>query len=381
MKKGTGTFLATTLLAILTACIPMKGDFGRHRLAFVTNEKDNNLMVVDLEKEQIIKTIPTGKVPHALVFTPAGKGYVNNRGQHSLTVINGATLTAIKEIPLPATSMQLALSPDGRTLAVGYKDALKITLIDTNTDAVLATVDIGKDRPGKRPIRIKHPFWSADGRFVYAGDCLNKTLVKIDAAKQAVSAVIPIEATTHHLATAPDGTIYVAQGADGNGRLAVTVLDPRTDRIIKTITIPMAPGEKAKGHHGVFSPDGRYFYFCNEGGRTLAVISTRSRQVLKTLQVGQGAGHTYFSRDGGRAFVVCHHDNVITVIDTAAQEIVKTIRTGDGKKEGHSGYLGEDGSFYMLNAADGRIIHIDGESLTVKSTIKVGAKPMIMVVR
>ncbi len=47
----------------------------------------------------------------------------------------------------------------------------------------------------------------------------------------------------------------------------------------------------------------------------------------------------------------------------------------------HSGYIGADGSFYMLNAADGMINRIDSETLTLHSQIKVGRNPMIMVVR
>ncbi len=153
-------------------------------------------MVVDLETEKVIRTLATGRTPHALVFTATGKGYVNNRGEHSLTVIDGNNLTVLKTIALPATSMQFALSPDGKTLAVGYKDALLITLIDT-----------------------------------------------------------------------------------------------------------------------------------------------------------------------------------------ATQRIIKTVAVGQGKKEGHSGYTGSNGSFYMLNAADGMICRINGATLTLQSRIKVGKKPMIMVVR
>ncbi|NOX25113.1 MAG: hypothetical protein GXP59_03175 [Deltaproteobacteria bacterium] len=368
------------LLALMAGCMPRVTP-SSSRYAYVTNEKDNNLLVVDLNTEKVIKTLPTGRIPHALVFTPAGKGYVNNRGEHSLTVIDGNNLTVLKKIPLPATSMQIALSPDGKTLAVGYKDALLITLIDTATDRILGSVPIGRDKNSKKPIRIMHPFWSKDGRFVYAGDNLNKTVVKIDAARQKITATIPLKATVHHFITAPDGTIYICEVRDNRGRLGVAVLDGTTDRIIKRIKIPMPPGETARGHHGKFTPDGKFFYFCNEGGRTLAIIDTATLQLVKTIQVGKGAGHTYFSRDGKRAFIVCHHDNIVSVIDTASQRLIKNVSVGTGKKEGHSGYIGDDGSFYMLNAADGMICRINGRTLALQSRIKVGRNPMIMVVR
>ncbi len=375
--KGLATLAVFCLLAACAAMRPA----ADHHLAFVTNEGSANLMVVDLVTEKVVKTLATGKKPHALVFTPAGKGYVNNRGEHSLTVIDGRDPAVLGTIPLPATSMQLALSPDGRTLAVSYRDALAVSLIDTAADTVRATVTIGPDRPGKKPVRIKHPFWSADGRFIYAGDNLNHTVVKIDAAAGRVAAVIPLGATVHHFVTAPDGTIYVCEGKDDQGRLNVAVLDAESDRIIATIPIPLSPGEKAFGHHGAFTPDGRFFYHCNEGGRTLAIIDTAVRKVVKTIETANGAGHTYFSRDGKRAFVVGHHDNRVTVVDTATQRITRNITVGRGKKEGHSGYVAEDGDFYMLNAADGAIERIDGRTLTLASRIEVGAKPMIMVVR
>jgi YVTN family beta-propeller protein len=375
-------FISLLCIFGLTACIhQIKNTHDVKHLAWVTNEKDNNLMVVNLQTGRVIKTIPTGKRPHALVFTKEGKGYVNNRGEPSLTVIDAEGMSVLKTINLPATSMQLALSPDGKTLAVSYKDALKISLIDTSTDTIISTINIGPDQPDRKLVRIKHPFWSRDGRYVYAGDNLNHTVVKIDASTHRVVATTPVHATVHHFVTAPDGKIWIANGKAEDGSLRVTILDSSGSRVVDTITIPMSGGEKAKGHHGVFSPDGRFFYFCNEGGRTVAIIDVATHRVVKTLQAGVGAGHVYFSRDGRRAFVVSHHDNVVTAVDTSSQEVIKFIRAGSGKKEGHSGYVSEDGIFYMLNAADGSIEAIDADSLTLKSQIKVGRGCMIMVVR
>jgi YVTN family beta-propeller protein len=352
------------------------------RFAYVTNEGDNNLLVVDLQTEKVVQTLDTGRTPHALVFTKEGKGYVNNRDEKSLTVIDGNTFTVLHTIALPATSMQIALSPDGSTLAVGYKDALLITLIDTASDRILGTVTIGEDKEGIKDVRIKHPFWSAGGRFVYAGDEINKTVVKIDAKTLQIVATIPVHATTHHLVADPTGKyLYVAHGKGEDGALMLTVLDAASDKIVKTIAIPMAKGEKAKGHHGTFSPDGKSFYFCNEGGRTLAIIDPVTMTLSKTLQVGEGAGHPVFTRDGKRVFVICHHDNVVSVIDTASREVIRNIQIGKGKKEGHSGYMAPDGSFYMLDAADGTLDRIDTVSMSLKSQIEVGRIPMIMVVR
>jgi len=57
----------------------------------------------------------------------------------------------VKTIDLPATSFQLAISPDGKTLAVAYKDALKLSLIDTASDTITKTVDLGEVKGEFKP--------------------------------------------------------------------------------------------------------------------------------------------------------------------------------------------------------------------------------------
>jgi YVTN family beta-propeller protein len=69
----------------------------------------------------------------------------NNRGTKELTIIDANGLEVLKTLPLPATSFQLALSPDGKTLAVAYKDTLKVSLIDTVTDEIVKTIPVGKE--------------------------------------------------------------------------------------------------------------------------------------------------------------------------------------------------------------------------------------------
>lgn len=114
------------------------------RLAFVTSEADNSLTIIDLITEKTIKTLPTGKTPHALVFTKTGKGYVNNRGSRDLTVINGNTLNIIKTIPLPAFSFQLAPSPDGNHFYMVNAEDNAMLKIDVAKMEVVSSIPVGK---------------------------------------------------------------------------------------------------------------------------------------------------------------------------------------------------------------------------------------------
>jgi YVTN family beta-propeller protein len=357
---------------------------GSDRFAFVTSEGDNDLSVIDLNAEKVITTLPTGKTPHALTFTSHGKGYVNNRGSRTLTVIDGNKFRVMKTIALPAISMLTALSPDQKTLAVVYKDALKVSFIDTTTDEITKTMQVGKEPEGVfKGAMMRHPYWSKDGGFLYVSDDVNNDIVKIDVKTKEVRAVIPLPGTNHYLhPTADARLLYAVNEAEPGGKTSVTVIDSKTDRIVKDIPVPLESGEKGLLHHGVFTRDGRYFFVCNVGGRTVAVIDTGKLEVVKTIRTGMGAGHPAMTKDGKYLYVIEHKDNTVAVIDVGKQTVVKNIPVGIGKKQAHASYFSPDGRFfYMVNAADNRLIKIDTAKMEVVSEIPVGRSSMFFSVK
>ena len=380
MKKTTTLLFVLLLSLFLTNAIAAETG---GRFAFVPSEGDNNLMIVDLIAEKVVKTLPTGKTPHALAFTKEGKGYVNNRGTKDLTVIDGNRFEVIKTISLPATSFQLALSPDGKTLAVAYKDALKVSLIHTVTDTIIKTAAIGKEPEAAfKGAMMKHPYWSRDGKYLYASDNVNNTIVKIDAATFEIKAAIPLPGSNHYIHPSSDGKLLYAVNETTKGGTSVTLIDSATDKIVKDIPAPLEAGEPGLGHHGEFTKDGKFFFVCNEGGRTVTVIDSGKREVVKTLKAGMGAGHPAMTRDGKYIFVIHHRDNVVTLIDTAKQEVIKHINVGTGKKQAHGSYFSPDGKYlYMINAEDNMLVTIDIAKFEVASKIPVGKSAMYFGIR
>jgi len=67
----------------------MVGSGQPQRLALVASEADGNVVVLNLHTGQAEKTLPTGKVPHAMAIALGGKIYVNNRGTRELTLLDG----------------------------------------------------------------------------------------------------------------------------------------------------------------------------------------------------------------------------------------------------------------------------------------------------
>jgi len=374
MKKA-----AIVLTAFLTFCSFAAAAGASDRFAFVTSEGDNNLVVIDLNTGKIVKTLPTGKTPHALAFTKGGKGYVNNRGSKELTVIDGNKFEVIRTVALPATSILVALSPDDKILAVVYKDALKVSFLDTATDAIIKTIAIGKEPDGVfKGAMMKHPYWSKDSRYIYASDNVNNTIVKIDPATGEIRATIILPGSNHYLHPSKDGRLlYAVNETTKGGGTSITLIDSESDRIVKDIPIPLEAGEQGLGHHGEFTRDGKYFFVCNEGGRTVAVLDTAKQEIIKTIKAGIGAGHPAMTRDGKYIFVLQHKDNVVTVIDVSKQEVIKTISVGTGKKQAHASYFTPDGKYlYMINAEDNVMNKIDVAKVEVVSKLPVGKSSM-----
>ncbi|MCI5121350.1 MAG: hypothetical protein D3908_09225, partial [Candidatus Electrothrix sp. AUS4] len=265
-------------------------------LMYVANEGDHNVMVVNLETEEILATIPTGYSPHAIVFA-GGKAYVNNRGSEYLSVINTETLE-VKEIPLEAISFQLALSPDGEKIAVSYKNALMVSLVDVASDTVVANLPLGETPEGGFPEKpMKHPHWSKDGRYLYVQNNIDNLIVKIDADSFEAITEIPMPGSNHDLVPSADDKILYAVNQNTYTGTSLTVIDTENDIIVNDINIPLLPGETGFGHHGGLTRNGKTFYFCNEGGYSVSLVDTVNKEVMKSLEVGKGAGHPVFSRD------------------------------------------------------------------------------------
>ena len=104
---------------LMAGCATQTAGPGRpERLALVASEADGNVIVVDLNAEKVVKTLPTGKVPHAMAIAPGGRIFVNNRGSKELTVIDGIAVAVAGAVPLHAVAQ--AYKPEYRlSTAVG----------------------------------------------------------------------------------------------------------------------------------------------------------------------------------------------------------------------------------------------------------------------
>ena len=85
--------------------------------AYVSNEKDNTMTVVDTATMQVVKTVPVGQRPRGITISHDGKFvYLCASDDDTVQVIDTATLEVVGTLPSGPDPELFVLSPDGKTL-------------------------------------------------------------------------------------------------------------------------------------------------------------------------------------------------------------------------------------------------------------------------
>jgi YVTN family beta-propeller protein len=204
----------------------------RHVLINVAG--DNLIAVVDREKLEIVRTIPTGLFPCDLDFHPNGKvGYVPERDQDTVASLDLETFTILERVRFPESSKphMLRVAPDGGSVWVQAAAAGTNSLLDPQTLAVEVTEQLGQ-----APVTNA---WAPDGRHVYVTHFGDNFVSVLDAKSGEEIRRIPVGPQLGNLAFRPDGKFaYVA--VIGAGRVAV--IDTEAMEVVKMLPAGEQPG-------------------------------------------------------------------------------------------------------------------------------------------
>jgi YVTN family beta-propeller protein len=193
-----------SVLCLLPSAIAQQAPWGRpdipissHDRVYAANQTSNTVSVIDPSTNTLLGVIKLGDpVPGALA--PLYRGQL---------LVHG-----------------LGFSPDGKTLAVVSVGSNSVTLIDTETNAVKATIYVGRSP--------HEAFFTPDGRELWV----------------------------------------TVRGED-----YVSVIDPAQMKEVRRIQLANGPGMT------VFGSDGKYGFVCSSFTPEMAVIDVASHQIIKRV--------------------------------------------------------------------------------------------------
>jgi 40-residue YVTN family beta-propeller repeat len=244
-------------------------------------------------------------------------------------------------------------SSSGGTYAYITNDDGTVSIIDTATDTVAKTVQLGNDPYG---IAI-----TPDGTTAYVADNKDNKVYVIDTSTKQVKTSIPVGNSPYGIAITPDGTkVYVANSKDNT----VSIIDTAKNNAMTTVS-----GFNAPFGIAIF---GTNAYITDSGGSTVSIIDTTTNKVMDPITGLSYPGGIAISPTGTQAYVSSGHANVVYIIDTKTKNIV----TLPVENNPHGVTVSPDGTkVYVANFGSNSVSIIDTTTKTIINTVQVGNNP------
>lgn len=110
-------------------------------VAYISNEKDNSLSLIDLNTLEVKQTIEVGQRPRGIVFSKDyTKLYICASDDDTVQIMDVATGEIIDTLPSGEDPEQFSLAPNDRHLYIANEDDALVTVVDTKDSTVLAQI-------------------------------------------------------------------------------------------------------------------------------------------------------------------------------------------------------------------------------------------------
>jgi len=138
MNASKTTSTALKQITLLVAALFASGSALAAPFAYVPNEKDGTISVIDTATDTVTGTLPAkgslGKKIQGLMLDAKNENlFVVDASGGAVKVINLATRKVVKKIVVGESPEGISLSPDGKTLAVCMEEEHQVSLVNTET--------------------------------------------------------------------------------------------------------------------------------------------------------------------------------------------------------------------------------------------------------
>ena len=241
---------------------------------YVANRGDDTVSVIDGITGSLISAIGVGNAPGAVAVNPSTNTvYVTHEGADTVSVIDGATGAVVSTLAVGAWPYAIAVNETTNTVYVANLSH-SMSVIDGVTRAV-DTIAVGPSNSQLTGIAVNEAT-----NTVYASDYINGRLWQIDGATHFVSPGIAVGAAPFGVAVyEATNTVYVANV----GSASVSVVNGAT-RVVDSV-IPVGVGP-----FGVAVDATRNTVFvASSVANTLSVIDATTGAVTQGIAVGANA--------------------------------------------------------------------------------------------
>ncbi|HTX77331.1 MAG TPA: YncE family protein [Terracidiphilus sp.] len=325
--------------------------------------------------------------------TPSPALLVLSKQDHTVAIVDPATLQVVARAPVGDDPHEVAASSDGRTAYVsnyGFGAFHTITVIDLVAQKQEKVIDL-------TPLRGPHGLDFVDGKLWFTAEA-NKVIGRYDPATNKVDWIMGTgQNRTHMLYVFPGAKRIVTTNVNSG---TVSILDFEPSRGGPPPGGPGAPGGPppppgfprgaivppggdwnptvvpvgSRDEGFDVSPDGKEAWVANAGDGTVSVVDLDAKRVTATLPLNvQSANRLKFTPDGKRVLISMLGQGDLLVVDTATHQVEKRIPIGHG---GAGILVQPDGArAYVACTPDNYVAVIDLKTLSVTGHIQPGGGP------
>jgi PQQ-dependent catabolism-associated beta-propeller protein len=308
--------LALLVMGLALVAVAHAKDTGQ---LFISSEKDNGLVVVDIARAEVTGAIALCKRPRHMQFTPdRTRLMVACSDDHKIVVMDVASRKVIEQIDVGEDPETFDLSPDGRMLFASNEEDAKLTAYDLVARKKAFEVKVGAEPEG---VKV-----SADGKTVYVASEAASLVHVIDVATRKVVKNIQVGKRPRRFLLTGAGELWVSN------ELGASVSIIRTsDNTVQGKIDFKPPGMRAEDITPVgmvLSPDGKTAYVGLGKANHVAAVDVATKKVRDYALVGKRAWGLGLSRSGQTLYVLNGLSDDMSIVDTAKFKAVKTLKAG-----------------------------------------------------
>lgn len=198
--------------AIVFAALCLAGSACAAPFAYVPNEKSGTISVIDTATDTVVRQLEAGKRPRGIGSDPEGRQiFVSDASSGSLLAINNAAGSSVA-LALGRSPEGVSVSPDGKLVAVAVEEGNSVALFDAATHARLADIPV----QGRNP---EHAVFSPDSRYLYVSAEEAEQVDVIDVAQRRQSGSVAVGLRPRGIGFAPDSSRVLRGLRNGEHRL------------------------------------------------------------------------------------------------------------------------------------------------------------------
>ncbi len=299
-----------------------------------------------------VATIGNLFVPQAAQFF----AYVTNRSTGNVSVIDTSTNAVVATVPVGGAPIAVAITPNAAFAYVTNLSTDNVSVINTSTNTVVATVPVGD---GPQGVAI-----TPDGAFAYVTNSGSNSVSVINTSTNTVVATVPVGNFPVGISITPDGTRAYVVNSFPIG--SFSVIDTSTNTVV--VTVPVTLRQDVD-----ITPNGAFAYMTGPSFDNVTVIDISTNTVVAVVPVGDLPREVAITPNGAFAYVTNQLSGNVSVINTSTNTVVATVPVGS---DPWGVAITPDGAFtYASNGNTQNVSVINTLNNTVVATVPVGTAP------